>query len=160
MPSVLVPFTTFLLLLVTATESSGWAQMLGEVLHWAPRRCLRQTLCMSLWLDKGGVRSPLMALPLFLILQARRQSLLHHLTTRSVVGHTTVHRISCPRRFMRHGRGFGVSQWDSAGRERSNGGFRVLGKPSLLPLDVPKEPWKNSYQPPIHRYLNYPLKCD
>lgn len=40
-------------------------------------------------------RQPLMALSLFLILQAQRQSLLHHLTTCSVVGYTTVHRISC-----------------------------------------------------------------
>lgn len=83
-----------------------------------------------------------MALTLFLILQAWRQSLVHQLTRGSVVSHTPVHRISCPRRYVHGGGRFGIWQWDNTDRERSNGRFRELGKPRLLPLDVLRGPRK------------------
>lgn len=68
----------------------------------------------------------------------------HHFTTCQSVGHNTVHNLSCPRRYMHHGQGFGVSPVRQCCQGEEQWGIQSTWKTQTTPSGCTKRTMKNA----------------
>lgn len=118
---------SWLLARVIATENSGWAQVTKEESHWASCRCFTPT-CTSSWPDAGRSTDG----TVLFSDGSQAWDVPCYVTSQHGPCSVTLLFVGPPVLGVHGGEGFGISQWSSAGRERSDGEFRVPGKSALL----------------------------